>query len=158
MDDTVETAEGAVEEGVPVEDVKAALLLRRRGSIAYADLAESESEDEFYDAIDAGVIEVEELIVSEKLIEKPPVNDEVADLRAAKHARIMSSSKGYDDPPRQRLKMENDDRPKISLWVSRRHNGICVFISKTHHVGSLGYSQIHDWQGHDKDDAAGFFQ
>jgi hypothetical protein len=121
MADAAAIAEDAEEDGLPEEDVKAALSTRRQSTVAYVDLAEFESdEDEFYDAIDAGGIEVEELIDAENLVEKPAVNDEVADLRTAKHKEIISSSKGYEDPPRQRLKMEIDDRPKISLWVSHR--------------------------------------
>lgn len=77
-------------------------------------LSESESdEEEFFDAVDAGEIEVvvpakEEPVVAE------PTN---LDIRARKEAEIVPSYQGYEEPVRTRLKMDNDDRPKISLWV-----------------------------------------
>jgi hypothetical protein len=76
----------------------------------------SESDgDEFFDAIDAGEIEVEELQENEEA-EEP--QNESAQARANKLAVVRGSFKGYEEPVRQRLKMDNDDRPKISLWVS----------------------------------------
>ena len=48
--------------------------------------------------------------------------DESAQARNEKAVVIKSSFKGYEDPVRERLKMDNDDRPKIGLWVSiERH-------------------------------------
>lgn len=79
-------------------------------------LYDSESdEDEFFDAIDAGEIEVEEFKESNET-EEP--QDESAQARANKLAVVKSSFSGYEEPVRQRLNMDNDDRPKISLWVS----------------------------------------
>lgn len=79
-------------------------------------LYDSESDgDEFFDAIDAGEIEVEEFQES-KEAEEP--QDESAQARANKLAVVKASFKGYEEPVRERLKMDNDDRPKISLWVS----------------------------------------
>lgn len=79
-------------------------------------LYDSESDgDEFFDAIDAGEIEVEELQES-KEVEEP--QDESAQARANKLAVVKTSFKGYEEPVRERLKMDNDDRPKIGLWVS----------------------------------------
>lgn len=76
--------------------------------------SESEEEDEFFDAIDAGEVEV---IIPEKP-EEIPITE--SDIRAVKHGEIVPSFKGYEDPIRTRLKMDADDRPKISLWVSSR--------------------------------------
>lgn len=85
----------------------------------------SESDgEEFFDAIDAGEIEVEDLNTEKDNMEQP--KDESAELRAVKSTIIAPSFKGYEDPIRERLKMDADDRPKISLWVSC---GVCFFIS-----------------------------
>ncbi|KAI4174063.1 MAG: hypothetical protein LQ343_002627 [Gyalolechia ehrenbergii] len=97
-------------------------LGRRRSTIA--DLAkisdsDSDEDEEFFDAVDAGEIEVvQEMPLSppieaaakgaEPLLEK--------DDREKKKAEIVSSFKGYEDPVRTRLPMDSDDRPKISLW------------------------------------------
>lgn len=88
-------------------------------------LCGSESDgEEFFDAIDAGEIEVEDLNAEKDNMEQP--KDESAELRAVKSTVIAPSFKGYEDPIRERLKMDADDRPKISLWVSC---GICFFLS-----------------------------
>ncbi|KXG51909.1 ATP12, ATPase F1F0-assembly protein [Penicillium griseofulvum] len=79
-------------------------------------LCGSESDgEEFFDAIDAGEIEVEDFNNAEKSNMEQP-KDESAELRAVKSSIIAPSFKGYEDPIRERLKMDADDRPKISLW------------------------------------------
>ncbi|KAJ5558111.1 ATP12 ATPase F1F0-assembly protein [Penicillium sp. DV-2018c] len=79
-------------------------------------LYDSESDgEEFFDAIDAGEIEVEDFSkVDENKLQSP--QDESAELRAVKRSVITPSFKGYEAPVRERLKMDADDRPKISLW------------------------------------------
>jgi len=81
-------------------------------------LYDTESDgDEFFDAIDAGEIEVEDVTKPEpKELEEPA--DESTQARNDKMAVIKPSFKGYEEPVRTRLKMDNDNRPKISLWVS----------------------------------------
>lgn len=74
---------------------------------------ESDEEDEFFDAVDAGEVEI---LTSPPEEEIKPTESSV-DLRAVKHKEIVPSFKGYEDPIRKRLKMDADDRPKISLWV-----------------------------------------
>ncbi|EKV11346.1 Oxysterol binding protein (Osh1), putative [Penicillium digitatum PHI26] len=79
-------------------------------------LCGSESDgEEFFDAIDAGEIEVEDFNNAEENDTKQP-KDESAELRAVKSIIIAPSFKGYEDPVRERLKMDADDRPKVSLW------------------------------------------
>jgi hypothetical protein len=82
-----------------------------------ADLSDSESEadDEFFDAVDAGEVEIATLPPSDGhgLAEK---KDEVI---ITGGLDISSSFKGYENGIRTRLKMDADDRPKISLWVSQ---------------------------------------
>lgn len=79
-------------------------------------LYDSESDgDEFFDAIDAGEIEVEDLTKAEPK-DQEESKDESTQVRTDKASVIEPSFKGYEEPIRQRLKMDNDDRPKISLW------------------------------------------
>lgn len=82
-----------------------------------AELSDSESEDddEFFDAVDAGEVEVAPL---------PPVHGNEEKEGEEKHEVVLSggldissSFKGYENGIRTRLKMDADDRPKISLWV-----------------------------------------
>ena len=48
--------------------------------------------------------------------------EEGSGLRSAKRSEIAPSFKGYEEPIRQRLKMDYDNRPKISLWVGSRYS------------------------------------
>ncbi|KAJ9638275.1 hypothetical protein H2199_006962 [Coniosporium tulheliwenetii] len=90
--------------------------LRRKSTLADFNIPESDSEDdeEFFDAIGTGEVEVvESLPVTSppvKPVEAPPAPDE------DRKVEFASSFKGYEDPPRKRLKLDADDRPKISLW------------------------------------------
>lgn len=87
-------------------------LSRKATALAQmAELSDSESggEDEFFDAVDAGEVEVSELPSSEVTHDKTDVVVSGLD--------ISSAFKGYENGIRHRLKMDSDDRPKISLWV-----------------------------------------
>jgi hypothetical protein len=80
-----------------------------------ANLSDDESEDdeEFFDAVDAGEIEAEPL---------PPAtttDEENKQVVASSGIDISSSFHGYENGIRKRLKMDADNRPKISLWVSQ---------------------------------------
>ncbi|KAM5466318.1 hypothetical protein MauCBS54593_006055 [Microsporum audouinii] len=87
-------------------------LARKKTVLEEMNLSDSESndEDEFFDAIDAGDVEV---VV-------PPREEKIeageASARAKKETEIVPSFKGYEDSVRKRLKMDADDRPKVSLW------------------------------------------
>lgn len=87
-------------------------ILRKKPTII-VDLSESESEDEeeFYDAVDAGEVEVSEL---------PPddVKPDTQDIVVSGGFDLHTSARGYENGVRHRLKLDNDNRPKISLWVS----------------------------------------
>ncbi|KAI4273377.1 MAG: hypothetical protein LQ337_004672 [Flavoplaca oasis] len=97
-------------------------LGRRKSTIAdLADISDSDSDEdeEFFDAVDAGEVKVvEEMPLSPPTaavaedIQAPPEKDS----RIKKKDEIAPSFRGYEDPVRTRLKMDNDDRPKISLW------------------------------------------
>jgi hypothetical protein len=95
-------------------------LSRKHSTLSkISSLYDSESDgDEFFDAIDAGDIEVEDMTQGESQETKEP-EDESAQARNDKVAVIAPSFKGYEEPVRQRLKMDNDNRPKIGLWVSK---------------------------------------
>lgn len=83
--------------------------------------SDEDEDEEFFDAIDSGEVEVvDEMPISAS--SPPPtaareLHEPIIDIREAKKAQILPSFKGYEDPVRKRLKMDADDRPKISLWV-----------------------------------------
>ena len=100
---------------------------RRKSTIAdLTNLSDSDSDEneEFFDAVDAGEVEVVDVmppsspppLIEDYTIDQKPFKD--SDLLKDKLADIQISFKGYDDPIRKRFKMEADNRPKISLWVS----------------------------------------
>lgn len=101
--------------------IKRMSINTRRQTIVDLDLSESESEDdeEFFDAVGAGEVEVLEELpptspgLPESQEAAPPQYGDQMDLAAA----IAPSFKGYEDGIRKRLKMDADDRPKIGLWV-----------------------------------------
>jgi hypothetical protein len=65
--------------------------------------------------VDAGEVEVAPMVVS-----PPEYNEKDGAGDAAENSGmdLSASFKGYEDGIRKRLKMDADDRPKISLWVS----------------------------------------
>ncbi|KAG9230204.1 Oxysterol-binding protein-domain-containing protein [Amylocarpus encephaloides] len=78
-------------------------------------LSESESEDdeEFFDAVDAGEVEVAPMPV----VSPPEYKEKAAVVEKEKGGFDLSPSfQGYEDGIRTKLKMDADDRPKISLW------------------------------------------
>lgn len=89
-------------------------LSRRQTVITQiADISDSESdEEEFFDAVDAGEVEVAELPPSELT-----TSQEEKQLIISDAYDISSAFKGYENGIRTRLKMDADNRPKISLWV-----------------------------------------
>jgi hypothetical protein len=99
----------------PVSTLSPTLSLTRRQTVMtqIADISDSESdEEEFFDAVDAGQVEVSQLPPSELTApqqEKQLVISDACD--------ISSSFRGYENGIRTRLKLDADNRPKISLWV-----------------------------------------
>ena len=86
---------------------------------------ESDVDEEFFDAVDAGEVEVEEMPPSSP----PPTSDGKQDpiaaatedrAGAAEEAKrlqqISKSYRGYEDGIRKKLKLDADNRPKVSLW------------------------------------------
>lgn len=86
---------------------------------------ESEEEDEFFDAIDAGVVEVVDTLPEPPKSPGPTMahKDGARDTSAVeaerqqKEQQISKSYRGYEDGLRKRLKIDADNRPKVSLWV-----------------------------------------
>ena len=102
-------------------------LSRRKSTIAgFTDLSDSDSdeEEEFFDAVDAGEVEVVDIMPESLSKEASPSVPKEREQKAAlnirdvKRSEIEPSFHGYEDPLRERLKMDSDDRPKISLWVT----------------------------------------
>ena len=131
---------------------------RRRRKSTIADLtnlsdSDSDEDEEFFDAVDAGEVEIVDAmpaaVASPSLPSKEEVEESVEDLREQKKAEIQPSFKGYEDPIRNRFKMDADNRPKISLWVCR-----FVDIRGFSSNPDLGHPKIHDRQRHDQNDAA----
>lgn len=116
--------------------------------------SESETEEEFFDAVDAGEVEVEPMPLSG--VAAAAADEKHGQLVASDGLDMSSSFKGYENGIRKRLKMDADDRPKISLWVSytREPHVLLLHANQT----SAGHSEVDDRQGHDQDDAAGVLQ
>ncbi|PTU22214.1 hypothetical protein P175DRAFT_0509037 [Aspergillus ochraceoroseus IBT 24754] len=105
----------------PKEQESASQLRRTKSALSQINsLYDSESDDgeddEFFDAIDSGEIEVEDLTPAETAEEEEKVQDEINKLRAIRRDEVSPSFKGYEEGIRHRLKMDYDNRPKISLW------------------------------------------
>ena len=103
-----------------------------------AEMSDSESDDEeFFDAVDAGEVPVETKLPSETNITSTTTaaDNEAADeeigggnkssaqetpsvgaIVVSSGVDISSSFRGYENGIRTRLKMDDDNRPKLSLW------------------------------------------
>ena len=97
---------------------------RRKSTItALADLSDSDTEadEEFFDAVDAGEVEIVDAMpssTSSVLASSSAVKPSQKAEEENKGLDITSAFRGYEEPVRKRLGMDADDRPKISLWVS----------------------------------------
>lgn len=99
--------------------------LRRRTTLA--DLTnnelsddESDMDEEFFDAVDAGEVElVDEMPTTAASMPPTPgiVESSVTDEPSKRSTSIEQSYKGYEDGVRTKLALAADNRPKISLWV-----------------------------------------
>ncbi|KZF24131.1 hypothetical protein L228DRAFT_90195 [Xylona heveae TC161] len=114
-------------EQVPVDKEGAAPLRRksisatkRRSTIVdLSNISPSDSEDdddEFFDALDAGEVEVLDKLPTIPA-ESRPHEEGLVVSREAKKQEITPSFHGYEEPLRKRLKLDADNRPKISLWA-----------------------------------------
>lgn len=115
----IQDAEKTAEKEDPAQPAGRPALSRKQSALSkISSLYDSESDgDEFFDAIDAGEIEVEDMTQADiEESEKPDGQDESTQARSDKASIIKPSFKGYEEPIRQRLKMDSDNRPKIGLW------------------------------------------
>ncbi|KAK9473185.1 Oxysterol-binding protein-domain-containing protein [Dipodascopsis tothii] len=85
-------------------------------------LSEDE-DDEFFDAIDENASRTDltddiDVAAARTAAEQRVAVSRLNDQQATKMREMLieKSFAGYEDPPRTRLAMEEDDRPKISLW------------------------------------------
>jgi hypothetical protein len=89
---------------------------------------ETEDEEEFFDAVDAGEVEVVEQLPpmsptgSTEKVSDPiavAIGDKAVDGQGddKRLQEIAKSFKGYEDGLRKRLKLDADNRPKASLWA-----------------------------------------
>lgn len=99
---------------------------------------DSDEDEEFFDAVGTGDVEVMEAMPPTspglKAQEAPKIDDALVDLRTQKMREIEPSFHGYEDGIRKRLKMDADDRPKISLWVSKAPTFHVTIIDSEHRV------------------------
>lgn len=79
-----------------------------------SDDSESEQE-EFFDAVDAGHVAVEPMPASDG---PPAAAESSQEVVVSGGLDITSSYKGYENGIRTKLKLDADNRPKVSLWVS----------------------------------------
>jgi hypothetical protein len=102
----------------------------RRGTLAaLSDIDDSESDDEeFFDAVGAGEVPVHSMLGSSQVTHAKDESVPTLDVhpqssgKDSKATGVETSFAGYEDPVRKRLKMDADDRPKISLWVSELYD------------------------------------
>lgn len=115
-------------------------LNRRKSAVAEAtgisdDSESDDNDEEFFDAVATGAVEVEQMPASDPsagtaittlpkgsiAVTTPTPTISAAETRLstseAKRRAIESSFAGYSDPPRARMALDADDRPKISLWT-----------------------------------------
>lgn len=96
---------------------------RRKSTIAtLTELSDSDSDadEEFFDAVGAGEVEIVDTMPMSSGEEPSVIETDKSSQRSDREqlaVEIRTSFKGYEEPVRNRLKMEADDRPKISLWV-----------------------------------------
>lgn len=75
---------------------------------------DSDGDDEFFDAVDAGEIEAEPLPPAAAA----PASDDDKQVALSSDHDISTAFHGYENGIRTKLKIDADNRPKISLWVS----------------------------------------
>ena len=111
-----EVMEGAAETPAsekPQEEVEIKGLARKPTALEQmAEFSDDESEDqeEFFDAVDAGEVEV--------AMPEPAESSQPKGIVVSGGVDISSSFKGYENGIRHRLKLDADNRPKVGLWVS----------------------------------------
>lgn len=91
--------------------------LRRKSVLAEISDSESEYDEEFFDAVDAGEVEVAPMPPVISTVSQSTIKGMGKELTLASGVDLSTSFHGYEDGIRKRLNMDSDNRPKISLWV-----------------------------------------
>ena len=88
--------------------------------------SESDAEEEFYDAVDSGEVEVVSNIEPVAVPEIAVKSEDVITIWEQKKDELKPSFQGYEDPPREALSLSMDKRPKVSLWVGPTCSMMCI--------------------------------
>lgn len=116
----VEAAEEAEHQDEVTNKPKSISKVKRKATFAdiAAEISESESEndDEFFDAIGAGEVEVVEMPTAAPAVDEKKDPASTEDIFEQRYSEIATAWAGYEDGPRKKLAMDADNRPKISLW------------------------------------------
>jgi hypothetical protein len=123
--------------GVKALERRASLMSPTRRKSLFVDLSaldESDSEEDevFFDAVDSGEVEIVEMPVVSPPMKPIEKVQEIGDVRQQIARKIEPSFTGYEDGVRKRLKLDADNRPKISLWVSVTQSSIVNGLTDEH--------------------------
>ncbi|KAH8597750.1 oxysterol-binding protein-like protein [Bisporella sp. PMI_857] len=88
-------------------------VLAELGNLSDTD---SEDDEEFFDAVDAGEVEVAPVMPKTPVIKQDEQKNIKSEVVAIRGIDLSPSFQGYEKGIRKKLKMDADDRPKISLW------------------------------------------
>ncbi|KAJ6263588.1 hypothetical protein Dda_2156 [Drechslerella dactyloides] len=123
--------------GTATDSVAVGPTRKKTIQVAKIELSDSDeadaSDEEFFDAVDAGEIEVQKEMPAPSVTVEIPLSADKADIEEIveeavrkslefqdeadrRLVAIRKSWKGYEDPPRFKFDKSADDRPKISLW------------------------------------------
>ena len=136
LKDALEGGVGTPAVGVAAEDEEPPdlMMVERQRRPTIADFTnhevsddETEDEEEFFDAVDAGEVEVMETLpptspppATEKMVD--PIDGAANNTLVTREGEeeklkeISKSFRGYEDGLRKRLKLDADNRPKVGLW------------------------------------------
>lgn len=124
ISETQEEQEAGEEEAGPAESQKSPARTITRQQTVLTDIAnlsedDSDGDEEFFDAVDAGEIEAEPLPAPPKTPTLDKTAEEKENIAQSDGTLDISTAfHGYENGIRTRLKLDDDNRPKISLWVS----------------------------------------
>ena len=88
------------------------------GDLGLISDSESDDNEEFFDAVNSGEVEVISDIPKSTLTEEAEKIEDAVTIWERKKVELEPSFRGYEDPPRKSLALSMDKRPKVSLWVS----------------------------------------
>ena len=92
----------------------------KQALMEYAYEPDTDDDDEFFDASDAGdtsVVKSPRMAGAAFLAQAGEQNHNNDETESSRAREIKTSFRGYEESVRHRLKLDADDRPKISLWV-----------------------------------------